>query len=77
MRSASYFKWAFSKKRPIVPKCALGFAYEEDGLYQFYLPRAFSASKAVTLGAAADSCSSDPERIIMKLHVNRGPGSAH
>ena len=44
--------------------------YEEEGLYRFEPPRTFSACMADTSGDAMGSRSSDPMKIVMKLHPN-------
>ena len=73
--SASYFEWAFTNKRSNLSNGGIQLPKTEDGLCQFYAPRAFSTCKAVTLGGAADGCLSAPE-IGMRLHVNWGHASA-
>ena len=44
-------------------------------LYRFDPPRTSSACKVVSLGNARDGCSSDPKKIIMKLHASWGHAS--
>ena len=56
MVSASYFGWAFTSKHPILPNGGPHLPYAEEALYQFDLPRTFSACKAVALGDALEDC---------------------
>ena len=64
-------------KRPKLPNGGVPLPNAENGSYQFDPPRTFSACKAVTLGDSLDGCSSDPKKIVVKLHLNRGHVSAH
>ena len=48
----------------------------DSGLLRFVLPNDFSACTAATLGDAREDSTSDPKKIIMKLHVNWGHASA-
>ena len=62
---AAHLEWPVTERRPNLPY---------GGLRQpdlFIRPATFSASRAVNLGDGMDGRPSDPERIIMKLHVNR------
>ena len=47
-----------------------------SGLIRFSPPRELSARTVVTLGDAQDDSISDPKKITMKLHANRGYASA-
>ena len=70
--AASYFEWAFTNKRPNEPNGGLHLQHTEGLPCRFAPPQTFSACGAVTLGDALDGCLSDPEKIIMELHVNWG-----
>ena len=48
-----------------------------DGRLRTVLPKDFSACAAGTLGDARGDIVSDPGKIIMKLHVNRGHDTAN
>ena len=75
--SASYFQWAFSKKRPNLANGGLRLPHEADGLCQFGPPSTFSECEAVTLRRTADAGLSDSKKIATKLHSNVGHASAH
>ena len=73
---ASYSECAFTNKPPNLSDGGLRAPYTEDCPNKFEPPRTFTPCKAATLGDAMGSCLSEPERIVMKLRVNRGHSSA-
>ena len=81
-RSASRCPEVSASLSYLVHKCphlfdgGLHLHYTQGGRYRFETPRTFAACEAVTLGGARDSNLTDPKKIAMKLHVNRGRASA-
>ena len=69
--SAQTSVWNFMKIRPNLSDGDPHLPRGEDGLYQFDPPRAFSARKADTSGAALDGFLPDPEKITIRLCGNR------
>ena len=76
-RPASYSEWAFSKKRSNLAAVGLRLPYEGGVLYRFDPPRTFSACTALTQGDAKETRLPNPKKVIMELHVDWGPASAH
>ena len=50
--------------------------YTQDGLHHFETPLSFAACKAVTLEDAVGCILTDPEKIVLRLHVDWGHASA-
>ena len=65
-----YFLCAFVNERPDFPNGGLHLPSTVDGLYCWAPPRTLSACKAVSFGDARCRSPSDPENIMMELHVN-------
>ena len=74
--AASCFEWPFLGKRPDLSGGGLHLPLVVNGLLRFVPPKDFSACTAATLGDAWGDSTSDPEKIITKLHVNGGHASA-
>ena len=74
--SASFLEWGPPRPRPNLEHGGICLPFTDEGLCSFSPPGTFSACKAVTLGDAREGNTSDPKKIIEKLHVNWGRASA-
>ena len=73
---AAMAEWAGVRRRPKLENGGVRLPSTEDGMCSFTPPRTFPACEAAPLSDARDGALSDPKKIIMTLHVNRGRASA-